>query len=102
MYREDYARAGYVVLPASKLRDRFVAWQSLLPALALFAVVLIPGICVEAGIGYLASAVAVGSVFLYYSARFALGRSIASARQLLLASILYLPAIFALLVLNKK
>src|SRR5580693_582656 len=29
MYREDYARAGYVVLPAGKSKDRFVAWQTL-------------------------------------------------------------------------
>jgi protoheme IX farnesyltransferase len=102
IYREDYTRAGYLVLPASDLKERFVAWQSSLPALALFAIVLVPAIRVESGIGYFAGALAVGSAFLYYSARFALGRSIASARQLLLASVLYLPAIFALLVLSKK
>src|SRR5215813_3453593 len=33
IYREDYGRAGYLVLPSSKLKDRFVAWQCLLPAL---------------------------------------------------------------------
>ena len=36
MYREDYVRAGYLVLPASHLKDRFVAWQCLLPALGPF------------------------------------------------------------------
>ena len=35
MYREDYRRAGYLVLPASGAKDRFVAWQCLLPALDL-------------------------------------------------------------------
>jgi len=102
MYREDYARAGHLVLPAGELRDRFVAWHSSLPAVALFAVVLVPAIRGESGIVYLAGAFAVGGVFLYYSTRFALQRSFASARQLLLASILYLPILFALLAVDKK
>ena len=35
MYREDYARAGYLVLPLGELRDRFVIWQSLVLSLVL-------------------------------------------------------------------
>jgi protoheme IX farnesyltransferase len=102
MYREDYARAGYVVLPAGKSKDRFVAWQTLLPSLALLAVALGPAIRGESGIVYLAGALVLGSAFIYYSARFALQMSIVSARQLLFASILYLPVLFALLALDKK
>jgi protoheme IX farnesyltransferase len=102
MYREDYARAGYLVLPASKLRDRFVAWQSLLPALGLFIVGIVPALRGQSGIVYFAGALVLGVVFLYYSARFALQRSIVCARQLLFASILYLPVLFALLALDKK
>jgi protoheme IX farnesyltransferase len=102
MYREDYARAGYVVLPAGKSQDRFVAWQTLLPSLALLAVVLAPAISGESGIVYRAGAVVLGGVFLRYSARFAFRMSTVSARQLLFASILYLPVLFALLALDKK
>jgi protoheme IX farnesyltransferase len=102
MYREDYARAGYLVLPASKLRDRFVVWQSLLPALGLFIVGIVPALRGQSGIVYFAGALVLGVVFLYYSARFALQRSIVCARQLLFASILYLPVLFALLALDKK
>ena len=102
IYREDYARAGYVVLPRGKSRDRFVAWQTLLPSLALLAVALVPAIRGEFGISYLAGALVVGSAFLCYSARFAFRMSAVSARQLLLASILYLPVWFALLALDKK
>jgi protoheme IX farnesyltransferase len=102
MYREDYARAGYVVLPAGKSKDRFVAWQTLLPSLALLAVALGPAIRGESGIVYFAGALVLGSVFLCYSARFALQMSTVSARQLLFASILYLPLLFALLALDKK
>jgi heme o synthase len=101
MYREDYRRAGYLVLPASKLNN-FVAWQCLLPALGLFAVAIVPALRGQSGIVYFAGALVLGGVFLYYSARFALERSTASARQLLFASILYLPMLFALLALDKK
>ena len=101
-YREDYARAGYLVLPAGKSKDRFVAWQTLLPSLALLGVVLVPAIRGESGIIYFAGAVLLGSAFLCYSARFAFRMSIASARQLLFASILYLPVLFALLAFDRK
>jgi protoheme IX farnesyltransferase len=102
IYREDYARAGYVVLPAGKSKDRFVAWQTLLPSLALFAVALVPAIRGESGIAYFACALVLGSAFLCYSARFAFRMSTVSARWLLFASILYLPVLFALLALDKK
>jgi len=102
MYREDYGRAGYLVLPASELRDRFVVWQCLLPALGLFVVGIVPALRGQAGIVYFAGALILGGVFLYYSTRFALQRSIVCARQLLFASILYLPVLFALLALDKK
>jgi heme o synthase len=102
MYREDYARAGYFVLPAGKSKDHFVAWQTSLPSLTLLAVALGPAIRGESGIVYLAGALVLGSAFLYYSARFALRMSTVSARHLLFASILYLPVLFALLALDKK
>jgi len=102
MYREDYGRAGYLVLPASKLKEQFVAWQSSLPALALFVVAIIPALRGQSGIVYFAGTVVLGGVLLYCSARFALQRSVATARQLLLVSIFYLPVLFALLALDKK
>jgi protoheme IX farnesyltransferase len=102
MYREDYARAGYFVLPPSGVRELFVVWQSSLPALVLLGVALVPAIRGEAGIVYLAGALVLGGGFLCYSARFAFQMSIVSARQLLFASILYLPVLFTLLALDKK
>src|SRR6266700_1116627 len=102
MYREDYARAGYVVLPGDKSKDRFVAWQTLLPSLALLAVALVPAIRGESGIVYFAGALVLGSVFLWYSTRFAFQMSTVSARRLLFASILYLPLLLAFLALDKK
>jgi len=102
MYREDYARAGYRVLPAGGLRERFVIWQSLIASLALIPLSLIPTITGESGRLFLLGAFILGSIFLCYSANFALRRSNVAARQLLAASIIYLPLIFILMMLNKK
>jgi protoheme IX farnesyltransferase len=102
MYREDYMRAGYLVLPASESKGRFVAWQSFVPTVGLFVLAVVPTILRESGIAYVAGALVFGGGFLYCSARFALQRSIASSRRLLFASILYLPLLFGLLAMNKK
>jgi protoheme IX farnesyltransferase len=102
IYREDYRRAGYLVLPAGQIKHRFVALQCLLPALGLLAVSEVPALRGQSGIVYFAGALVLGCVFLYCSARFALDRSVASARHLLLASVLYLPVLFASLALEKK
>jgi protoheme IX farnesyltransferase len=102
MYREDYARAGYVVLPRGKYQNRAVAWQTLLPALALLAVTVRPAIRGDCGTVYLVGALVLGIFFLGYSARFAFQMSSLSARRLLFASIVYLPLLLALFALDQK
>lgn len=102
MYREDYARAGYLVLPSDEKRDRFVIWQTVVATIVLFLVGPTPTIVRLSGLLSFGGALAIGGVFLYYSARFAAHRTNVAARNLLLVSILYLPAVFALLVLDKK
>ncbi len=102
MYREDYVRAGYLVLPEGDLRERFVALQTLLASLALIPVGLIPAITGASGFIYFAGALTSGLAFFCYSAPFAFRRSNVAARQLLAASIIYLPAVFGLMMLNKK
>jgi heme o synthase len=102
LYREDYARAGYLVLPAGQQRDRFAIWQSLVASLALLAVSFIPVIMGESGLVYSVAALICGSIFLYYSTHFAFRRSNVAARQLLTASIVYLPLVFMLMTLDKK
>ena len=102
MYREDYARAGYLVLPTGENRNSFVIWQVIVAPSALLLVGLIPTISGLSGLVSFGGALAIGGIFLCYSARFAAHRTNVAARQLLLASILYLPAVFALLALDKK
>jgi heme o synthase len=102
MYREDYARAGYLVLPLEERRDRFVIWQSFVVSLVLIPVSLIPAIAGKSGPVYSVGALIFGFIFLCYSAGFAFRRSNVAARQLLAASIAYLPAVFVLMMLSKK
>ena len=102
MYREDYARAGYLVLPSGENTNRFVIWQTVVSAVVLLPVGLILAVSHLSGFVYFGGALAIGGIFLYYSARFALQRSAASARHLLLASILYIPVLLALLALDKN
>ena len=101
MYREDYERAGYLVLPRGKRRIRFMAWQSTLPALALIPVSLVLGLLGLAGPVYTVGALLLGSYFYYCGAQLAVRKSNADARRLLFASIVYLPFVFVLMVLNK-
>jgi protoheme IX farnesyltransferase len=102
MYREDYARAGYLVLPRGELRNRFVFWQSFFASLALIPVSLIPMIAGKPSPVYSLGVFIFGLIFFCYSTSFAFHRSNVAARRLLAASIVYLPAVFVLMILNKK
>jgi heme o synthase len=102
MYREDYARAGYLVLPLGESRNRFVTWQTLVASVALLAVGIMPTITKVSGVVYSGAGFILGAIFLYYGTRFAFRRSNVAARQLLVASIVYLPLVFGLIMLNKK
>ena len=95
MYREDYARAGYLVLPAEN-RKRFVAWLTALPTLGL--VILTLATTTLAGPVCRTGAFLLSLGFAYCGAQLSFRRSTAAARRLLLASIVYLPLLFALMV----
>jgi protoheme IX farnesyltransferase len=96
MYREDYDRAGYVVLPRGHSRDRIATLQTILPLLLLVLVTLLPTVWRASGLLYLVGALFLSLSFLYGGMRFVFHRSGASARRLLVASILYLPLLLAL------
>src|SRR6201993_4842191 len=87
MYREDYDRAGYLVLPHGDLRTRFVILQTLLPLSVLVALSLHPALRGNASNFHLIGALPLSLGFFYYGAQFALRLSGSAARQLLMASI---------------
>ena len=101
MYREDYARAGLQMLPRRDHEGRAAARQIIACTLALLPVSLIPAFTGHAGKVYLVGAGVLGGAFLYYGARMAARRTNVFARQLLMASIVYLPLVFALLMFDR-
>jgi protoheme IX farnesyltransferase len=87
-------------LPRGRARDPFVTWQALVPAVLLLPLALLSALRGAAPIAYGGAAMTVSGLFLYYCLRFARSRSNPAARQLLAASIIYLPVIFLLMALN--
>jgi protoheme IX farnesyltransferase len=100
MYRYDYQRAGYNILPSSDRRCAFVNWMTVLPLLVLIPLTLFPAFSGHGGRIYALGALFAGSVFLYHGSALALQKSNQNARRLLIASIAYLPAVFALLIIT--
>jgi heme o synthase len=101
MYREDYARAGYQVLPLGRENARFMGWQCVLPSLALVSVTVVPMVLRHANPVFATGMLLVSLCFLYFAVRLALIRSNVAARRLLLISVVYLPLAFVLQVLAR-
>jgi heme o synthase len=100
MYREDYRSAGFPMLPVVEPDGLRTGQQALLYAAALLPVSIGPSVVGLAGWAYFWIALALGTVLLVLSARFARARTDRSARILFFASIIYLPLIWAAMVLD--
>lgn len=101
MYREDYTRAGILMLPVVEPDGRVTGQQIVLYTVMLLPVSLLPTLLGTAGKIYFVGAIILGLVFLYFSLRAAFSKSRQAARQLLLASVIYLPLLFILMVLDR-
>ncbi len=101
MYRHDYARAGYLMLPPKDEEGRMMALQVVLFSALLIPVSVIPAVMGNVGLTYLLGAVILGLLLLYYGFRLASGRSSALARRVLMASIVYLPLVYILMMVSK-
>jgi len=98
MYRDEYAEAGFVMLRPKDTSGRVTAVESFVFTVALLAASLAPYFLNLASPIYLAGAVMLNAMMLFYAARFLLKRTRDSSRRLFFASILYLPVLLALLV----
>src|ERR1700757_4795533 len=95
MYREDYDRAGYLVLPKGKTRVLFVILETLLPLITLLGCSIVQVPTRHAAFFYYGGAL-LGLGFLCFGRESALRRSRPAAKRLLAASIVYLPLLFVL------
>src|SRR5262245_20573630 len=101
LYRDDYARAGVRVLPVVDEAGTSTERQIVSAALGLLAVSLLPTLVGLAGPVYFVGALVLGTGLTVFGALQAREPSSAAARRVLLASLLYLPAVLALLALDK-
>src|SRR3984885_12571897 len=101
MYKDDYARAGIRMLPVVEPDGKSTARRIMLYSIALIPISLIPKFLAMAGNVYLYGAIALGLVFLYYGMRIRTDRTRLQARRVLLASVVYLPLLFSLMLFDR-
>ena len=101
MYREDYARAGLKMLPVVDAEGQVTARQMLLYALALIPISLLPMLVQGASIRYGFGALGLGVFFLRSVWGFVTTPSHAQARRVLHVSLIYLPGVLLLLLLER-
>ena len=101
IYREDYARAGYPMLPVIDPDGRSTGRQSVLYAAALVPLSLAPTLMGLAGKTYFGGALVLGLLFVALTVRFANTRSVRDARRVFFGSIIYLPLIWILMIADR-
>ena len=107
LYREDYERAGIRMLPVVESDGRSTAREIIWYSLLLIPVSLAPTLLHMSGLTYLVGAAGLGIAFYWFGRRLASlklaaveASSKAPARHLLQASVIYLPLLFALMMIN--
>jgi protoheme IX farnesyltransferase len=100
IYRDEYSRAGMRMLPVVDSQGAMTGRQMVLYCLTLIPISLIPAAQRMAGPIYLTGAVVLGLVFLGSAIAFVRCRSVSRARGVLRASLVYLPALLALLLID--
>jgi protoheme IX farnesyltransferase len=101
LYREDYARARLPLLPVVEPDGRSTGRQALAYAVVLLAVSITPSFVGLAGPVYATAAAVLGVALVGLTLQFARERSTSSARRLFLASIVYLPILWTVLVADR-
>jgi protoheme IX farnesyltransferase len=102
MYRDQYAKAGILMLPVVEPEGKITARQIVLFAFMLVPVSLAPSFFGQNGVVYLIGAAILGLWFLWESVSAARARTNEKARRLLLVSVIYLPLLFILMVADKR
>jgi protoheme IX farnesyltransferase len=101
MYRDDYAKAGFPMLPVIEPDGTRAGRHALVYALALIPASLAPTAAGVSGVAYFAVAALLGIALLVLAARFAFARTDQSARALFFGSITYLPLLWIAMIADK-
>lgn len=102
IYREDYNRAGFVMLSARDLGGKRTGGQSVFFTVLLLLASVTPVWVGIASSLFVVVALSLGGLFLVLAIRFQRSANLATARQLFLASIIYLPLLLGALVLTRR
>jgi protoheme IX farnesyltransferase len=101
LFRDDYGKAGLPVLPVLEPDGRRTGRTGMVYAGALIPISLLPWLIGMTGLSYAAVAAALGLGLLWLAIRFAMMRSNAAARALFLGSIIYLPALWIVMIADR-
>ena len=101
IYREDYAKAGFRLLPVIHPDGASTCRQIVINCVALLGIGLLPALYNIAGSIYFFTALLAGIAFLAFGVYLARTHSVKAARYLLYASLLYLPLVFITMALDK-
>jgi len=98
MFRDDYRAAGFKMLPIIEPSGRRTVWLAVGFSIVLLGVSLIPALIGMAGWLYFVGTFLIGLLMVAVAANFAREHSVGNARQLLKASILYLPLLLLFII----
>ena len=101
MFREDYARGGFPMLPVLEPDGRSTGRQTIIYTAALVPVSLAPTLIGLTGDAYFRGALALAALFMALVVKFALSRSRNDARRLFFGSIIYLPLLWILMIADR-
>ncbi len=98
MYREEYGKAGILMLPVVEPDGNSTANRILWTSILMVPTSLLPALLAMSGKVYLATAIVMGAILLYCAWKMFKDRSRENARGVLLASVVYLPVLYAVLI----
>ena len=101
LYREEYAKAGFMMLPVVDPDGHRTSRHAVSHTLGLLPVSLSPFVLHITGVIYLVGALVLGAGFLWCAIQFARELDKIRARRLFFASIIYLPLLLGLIVMDK-
>lgn len=101
MYKDDYEKGGFKMLPVVDTRGLRTAHQTLICAMALIPVSLLPAVCRIAGPTYFTGAFALGLIYLVFSVRASIVNATSAWRDLLRTSLIILPGLFVLMMVDR-